>query len=136
MKNYVKPVAFANSDLSEGVFMASGSSDCYTVSATIHQKPELGRGDYRIQVNGVHNALDGHHSGQQVLILSFSLPVTYGSSNGVLLSGDGTTRIEIGYQYHNNAQDNIGLGDVCVTADAGLSVTGAVLTCNKDCGQH
>lgn len=139
MDNYEKPAVLANEEISEGVYAASGSDageDCYTVSAYIHQTPETGRGDYRIQVNAVHAAGDGHHSGQQTLELSFNQPVEYSWSNGSLSGGDGTASITIDYSYHNNGNDNIGLGDVIVTADAGLAVTGAVLYCNHECGQH
>lgn len=134
MKDYVKPAVLANEDISEGIYTASG--DCYTVTTRIHQKPETGRGDYRIQVNATHAAGDDHHSGEQTLILSFNQSVKYVGSNGSLAGGDGTARISINYSYHNNAYDNIGLGDVIVKANAGLAVTGAVLTCNHDCGQH
>ena len=139
MDNYVKPAVLANEDISEGVYASSGAEageDCYTVTARIHQKPETGRGDYRIQVDGVHAAGDGHHSGNQQLELSFSLPVEYVGSNGSLIDGDGTAVITIDYSYHNNGNDNIGLGDVIVKADAGLAITGAALYCNHDCGQH
>ena len=92
MRNYMKPVVIVNSEVSEGVYAASGSADeCYTVTAYIHQRPQMGRGDYRIQVNGRHEAADGHHSGQQVLTMNFNQPVTYVSSNGTLSAGDGTT---------------------------------------------
>lgn len=139
MKSYEEPVLVDNEEVFEGVYAASGSiagSDCYTVTAYIHQTPEAGRGDYRIQVNGTHAAADGHHSGEQVLSLSFNQPVVYSSSNGTLLSGSGTSTIRIKYNYHNNANDNIGLGDVVVTSDPGLALIGYVLTCNYDCGQH
>lgn len=137
MKNYVKPVVLDNDEIFEGVYAASGTGvDCYTVTAYIHQTPEMGRGDFRIQVDGVHAALDGHHSGHQVLTLYFNQSVNYKSSNGTLRSGDGTTAISIDYGYHNNANDNVGLGDVVVEADQGLEVTGAKLECNYDCGQH
>lgn len=138
-KNYEKPIVITSEEYAEGVYAASGSvigNDCYTVTAYIHQSPETGRGDYRIQVNGVHTAANGHHSGEQVLTLSFNKPVVYSSSNGVLVSGDGTSAISIKYNYHNNGNDNIGLGDIVVTADDGLAITGAVLSCNYDCGQH
>lgn len=134
MKDYVKPVVLVNEELAEGVYAASGS-DCYTVTANIHQRPETGRGDYRIQVDATHAAADSHHSGKQVLILSFNQAVEYSSSNGKLVSGSGTC-ISIEYEYHSNANGNIGLGDVVVKSDAGLAVTGAILTCNHDCGQH
>lgn len=140
MRTYERPVAIANDELVEGVYMASGDSvcndNCYTVTTRIHQKPETGRGDYRIQVDGRHAAADNHHSGVQKLVISFNLPVEYGSSNGTLESGNNSKTLKIGYQYHNNAYDNIGLGDLCVKADAGLAVTGAKLECNHDCGQH
>lgn len=60
----------------------------------------------------------------------------YVSSNGKLEGGDGTSTLTIGYEYHNNGNDNIGLGDLVVTSDAGLAVTGSVLHCNRNCGQH
>lgn len=134
---YEKPCVIVNADMAESVYTASGDGeDCYSVTARIHQQPETGRGDYRIQVDGIHAAGDGHHSGKQTLILYFNQAVSYGSSNGSLAGGDGTSELSIDYSYHNNGNDNIGLGDVCVTSDAGLSVTGACLLCNHDCGQH
>lgn len=136
---YEKPIVLVNEELAEGVYAASGAAageDCYSVSARIHQTPETGRGDYRIQVDGVHAAGDGHHSGEQILVLSFNQAVEYQSSNGDLDGGDNTASISIKYNYHNNGNDNIGLGDVVVTSDAGLAVTGAMLICNHDCGQH
>ena len=137
MRNYMKPVVIVNSEVSEGVYAASGSADeCYTVTAYIHQRPQMGRGDYRIQVNGRHEAADGHHSGQQVLTMNFNQPVTYVSSNGTLSAGDGTSTIDITYTYHNNGNDNIGLGEVIVQSEQGLEVTGSTLSCNHDFGQH
>lgn len=141
MKNYEKPLALANNELAEGVFMASGTvagagQDCYEVTAYIHQTPETGRGDFRIQVNAKHAADDNHHSGRQTLVLYFNQTVTYKGSNGSLAGGDNTTTISINYAYHNNAYDDIGLGDVIVESNAGLSVTGAQLICNHNCGQH
>ncbi len=134
MKNYVKPVVLANEELAEGVYAASG--DCYTVTGYIHQTNEQGRHDYRVQFNGVHAAADGHHSGEQVLTISFNMPVVYKSSNGTCIGGSGSNTISIKYNYHNNGNDNIGLGDVIVEADEGLALAGSTLSCNHDCGQH
>lgn len=111
--------------MSEGVYLASGQG-CYTATANIHQKPETGRGDYRIQVNGVHAA--DHIKDVQWLHISFNMPVSYGSSNGSLESGDGSSTLVIRYGYHQNMRDNIGLGDLCVTADEGLAITGISIT--------
>lgn len=144
MKTYEKPIVIANDNLAEGVYAASGSADsggrtdCYVVTANIHQRPETGRGDYRIQFNARHVADqgDGHHSGGQMLYLTFNQPVEYVSSNGALAGGSGTSRLAIEYAYHNNAGDNVGLGDVIVTSEAGLADPSALLACNGDCGQH
>ena len=140
MRRYEKPVVYKVEQSMEGVYLASGAGgtgDCYEASAYIHQTPDGGgAGTYRIQVNGRHAATDNHHSGEQVLTLSFSQPVTYNSSQGTLIGGDGTNELSIKYNYHNNASDNIGLGDVVVQSEAGLAVTGAQISCNHDCGQH
>jgi len=139
MKNYERPIVVVNDELAEGVYAASGSaggSTCYAASAYIHQRPELGRGDYRIQMNAQHTAGDGHHSGEQVFHVSFNKPVTYKGSNGTLKSGDGTTNLVVTFNYHNNGNDNIGAGDLIVEADTGLEVLGVVVDCNYDCGMH
>lgn len=120
---YSKPVILTNKDMAEGVYAASG---CYTATAYIHQKPETGRGDYRIQVNGKHNA--DHTKETQWLHISFNQPVTYKSSQGTLESGDGTNTLTIRYNYHQNPTDNIGLGDLCVQSDAGLAITAVSIT--------
>ena len=147
MKNYEKPVVLENEEVAEGVYLASGDgiggksgglvpSDCYTVTWNIHQKPEVGRGDFRIQINANHHATDGHHSGKQTLVVAFNQAVDYVSSGGTYVSGSGTSTIAVDYSYHNNSGDNIGLGDLVVTANAGLAIESAGMICNHDCGQH
>ena len=88
-KNYTKPIVTIDSGMAEGVYAASG---CYTASAYIHQTPENGRGDYRIQVNGKHNA--DHTKEAQVLTISFNQNVTYVSGGAGLISGNETTTLE------------------------------------------
>lgn len=122
---YQKPTLYKTEDLAEGVYAASGSG-CYTTTARIHQRPETGRGDYRIQVDGHHHA--DHTRETQWLHISFNQAVTYSSSQGTLQSGDGTTTLVIEYHYHQNPTDNIGLGDLVVVSDPGLSITGASIT--------
>lgn len=136
MKNYNKPIAVVLENIAEGIYAASGDVNCYTVTAHIHQKPEIGRGDYRIQVNGAHAATDNHHSGEQILTLHFNQAVTYSDSNGQYITGNGTNVIQIKYNYHNNGIDNIGLGDVIVISNSGLDVISASLACNHNCNQH
>lgn len=124
MKNYTKPVVIANEDLAEGIYAASG--ECYSASAYIHQKPEIGRGDFRIQVNGIHHA--DHTKETQWLYITFNKPVSYKSSNGTLENGNNTNTLIIRYSYHQNPSDNIGLGDLIVEADAGLAITNIKIT--------
>lgn len=127
-KEYVKPVVEMNEEFAEGVYMASGDGQdtCYTTSARIHQTPQEGRGDYRIQVDGKHHA--NHTKEAQTLHISFNLPVEYVSSGGSLASGNNSNTLKINYNYHQNPTDNIGLGDLVVKADAGLSITNVYIT--------
>ena len=118
MRKYEKPIAVVNSNLAEGVYAASG---CYMATASIHQTPDGGgHGTYRIQVNGKHDA--DHTKEAQTLTITFNQSVTYESSNGTLTSAATGTTLVIDYKYHQNPQDNIGLGDLVVTSGAGLAI--------------
>lgn len=119
MMNYERPMLVKTEQMSEGVYLASGVG-CYTASASAHQAPELGRENYRIQVNGKHSA--DHTREAQTLIISFNLPVTYVSGGAGYISGNGTTTLTVALKYHQNTNDNIGLGDLIVTAGEGLEV--------------
>lgn len=123
MREYAKPVVTVDNGLAEGVYAASG---CYTASAYIHQTPQTGRGDYRIQVNGQHKA--DHSKEAQVLTISFNKNVTYVSGGAGLISGNDTPTLEVKLSYHQNPTDTIGLGDLVVTADTGLEITGVSIT--------
>lgn len=126
MKNYTAPIAIMNEDLMEGIYAASGSK-CYSVRANIHQSPEQGRGDYRIQVTAQHNA--DHTCDKQKLTLTFNQPVTpVSATNGIIKTHGTSAVLEIEYSYWNNPIDAIGLGDVIVTSEQGLIITGARLT--------
>ncbi len=124
MKNYDKPIVLVNPQLAEGVYLASGDS-CYSTSAVIHQRPEVGRGDYRIQINGKHNA--DHNCNGQILTISFNQLVKYSNSNGQLISGDNSNTLQIKYNYWNNHIDNIGFGDLVVVSEQGLAITDVIL---------
>lgn len=122
-KSYEKPSVMQNGSFTEGVYMASG---CYTANAYIHQTPETGRETYVIQVNGKHDAT--HTVDKQTLTISFNQNVTYVKSQGSLVSGDGSNTLVIDYGYHNNRTDNIGLGDLEVSAGDGLEITSVSIT--------
>lgn len=138
MKNYVKPIVLANEELAEGVYAASGAGmQCYNASARITQTPELGRENYCVHTDAEHAAADMHHSSKQILTLYFNQPVNYVSCNdssAQCTGGNGTANLQITYHYHNNAYENIGLGDVYVESAAGLDVTGAKLECDYGVG--
>ena len=134
MKTYEKPIAVKVDDMSEGVYAASGGPEnqgCYTSTARIHQVPETGRGDYRIQVDAVHAA---NHTCEydQRLVISFNQPVQYVNGGSGIISGDGTTTLTIQLKYHQNPNDNIGLGDLKVTSDAGLAITNVKVLCKAN----
>ncbi len=141
MRNYEKPIVLANEELSEGVYAASGN--CYTVTAVIMQQPDNGRGDYRIQLDAVHAAADDHHSTVRRIQVTFNQAVEYVSSQANSVSGSGSNTLVLEYvadnngSYHNNAYDNLGLGNLVVTADPGLAITGkSCVYCNRECSQH
>lgn len=138
MKKYEKPVVLVNEELAEGVYAASGK-DCYTVSAQIVQLPELGKDTYTIQMDGVHNAQDGHHSSERVIKVVFNQVVTYVSSNAASVSGSGSNTLYLTYvqgngSYHNNAQDTLGLGNLDVISEAGLAINSVSCSyCSQSC---
>lgn len=127
MKEYMKPVLLTSDELAEGVYLASGDgSGCYTTTAYIHHTPQTGRGDYRIQVNAVHNA--DHTKEAQQLNISFNQPVTYVSGGRGCTSGDGTSSLCVSLGYHQNPNDNIGFGDLVVKSDPGLAISSVSVT--------
>ena len=120
---YEKPIVMINEELAEGVYAASG---CYTITAYITQIPQTGRGDYRIQLNAVHNA--DHTNNAQILTITFNQDVKYVSSNGSLGFGDNTSTLTVNFGYYQNGCDNVGLGELVVTANEGLEVVRVLLT--------
>ena len=141
MNNYKKPIVLLNEELSEGIYAASG--DCYTCSGKVVQKPATGMLNYVVQFDAKHGPGADHHSTGQVLTITFNKAVNFIECYGngaTYLSGSGTTTLKISYTYHNNATDNIGLGDLKVmTVDGswdGLEVVSTVLECNYECDQH
>lgn len=141
MKNYIKPVLILNEELAEGVFSASGDVNCYEFYSRIVQTPQLGNEVYTIQIDGRHNAQDGHHSSARTLTIHFNFPVVYvdGNASDVKENGNSLTLTftdGVGGAYHNNAIDNIGLGQVKVAAQEGLAIINTTVDyCNLTCGQ-
>lgn len=140
MKNYEKPMVLMNEELAEGVY--AGSGDCYTFTIEPKQAPELGRNNYKFQINGRHDAADEHHSTMRYVTIEFNQPVTYVSSLAASQDGSGTSVLTLHYyrengSYHNNAHENIGLGDLVVTSEEGLAVMKIYCSyCDHSCEQH
>lgn len=134
MAVYEKPIVILNEDLAEGVYAASGSV-CYFVNADIVQTPELGNDTYCIQLNASHNAM--HHSGRQIIKISFNQAVTYETSGAIEVVGSGSNVLFLTYDYHANNVENMGLGHLYVKSGASLVITNVSCTyCNEDCGIH
>ena len=93
-----------------------GGSKCYTCNAHINQRPEVGRDDYRIQINAQHHG--DHTSDEQILTMIFNHPATFiGCSNGSLHGSNNKSEIQVKLRYHNNPNDNIGMGDFTVKSN-------------------
>ena len=90
-----------------------GGSKCYTCNAHINQRPETGRDDFRIQINAQHHG--DHTCNEQILTVVFNHPATFIScSNGSLNGPNNKSQIQVKLRYHNNPNDNIGMGDFIV----------------------
>ena len=96
------------------------------MTASIRQDNQIGRTDYRIQVDGKHDS--NHTRDAQTLTVSFNMPVEYKSSSGTLQGASVGTTIVVKYNYHQNPTDNIGLGDLVVSAEQGLQITSISFT--------
>lgn len=93
-----------------------GGSKCYTCNAHINQRPEVGRDDYRIQVNAQHHG--DHTCNEQILTMVFNHPATFiNCSNGSLYGPNNKSEIKVKLRYHNNPNDNIGMGDFTVKSN-------------------
>lgn len=56
----------------------------------------------------------------------------YAASGAGLISGNGTPTLKVQLGYHQNPSDNIDFGDLVVTADTGLAITGVSITDQLD----
>jgi len=99
-----------------GSHRGGGESKCYTCNAHINQRPEVGRDDYRIQVNAQHHG--DHTCNEQILTMVFNHPATFiNCSNGSLYGPNNKSEIKVKLRYHNNPNDNIGMGDFTVKSN-------------------
>lgn len=127
MRTYEKPTAekisftYENQVVAEST--ASHAGPCFTATGYVHQRMELGRLDYRIQVDAQH-ATD-HTCTIETLTLTFNQPVTFKECYGdgaAVQSGDGTSQLVMTFTYLANPGQNIGLGDIIVDSEPGLQL--------------
>ena len=70
MKNYMKPVSLVNEELNEGIYAASGSTDCWTIDA---QSVQDWNGSHNVfQVSCVHSKAVEHISSETKVTLTFT----------------------------------------------------------------
>ena len=126
MANYSKPMVTVDQGLAEGVYADSGSK-CYTATAYIHQHPETGRGDYRIQVKAEHDA--DHTNIGQIFTFTFNQEVTCKESSLGTVEGSATGRvIKIKRTIMSNFKESIGGGSLVVESEAGLAAPDVSVT--------
>ena len=131
MKDYKKPMII-NMGTAEGVYLASGaveSSECWTIDAYIHQTPETGRHDYRLQVDCFHSNAD-HHVSTFIATFTFNKEVVIKhAGNATTVVGTGTTVSVKGGPGTSNPNESFGFGDFQVTADEGLELISVGIQC-------
>ena len=81
-------------------------------------------------MNFKHDCKDGLVSDSQTVYLLFNENVTASSSNGSLLSGNGTNTLAVAYHFHLNPTDNMEVIDLEITCDDldSLELQGAEVT--------
>lgn len=137
MKNYEKPLALANNELAEGVFMASGggaasSTDCWTVNAVSVQEWNGSHHVYEIRCS--HSASVEHISSQTEVVLTFGSPVTDAYSEFPCRFSGSTVSIKRelhanAYQSGDNMTYKVWVKGTDEAATKALNCTGAVITC-------
>lgn len=127
MKNYVKPTVVPENELWEGVYMASGGSNCLNITADIEYTPDMqySGGRYSIRLTGHHTG--DHFSYRQRATITFNKTVEfYEQQGGGVCVGRSTGNVLViewdlsGYGIGPGEQH--GYGYLKVNADLGLQV--------------
>lgn len=125
MKNYEKPVAMINEDMSEGVYAASGwgqSSSCWTCSGDGKQESEVSRTDWRFQINGSH--INERHEADVYATFIFDTNISTADFCGyqpVELVGNKAVFRLTNYSNGVNPNENFGGGALNVTTSAAVT---------------
>lgn len=135
MKEYESPVIIANEDLSEGVYAASGESDCWTVSATSVQ--DWDGSNHVFQVAATHSTGLAHISSATTVTLTFNSTLTDARSEfSTSFSGNTVTVVRELLADAYGSGDNYtykvwaSTGDEATTK--ALAVTGTTISCTHE----
>lgn len=134
MKGYKKPVAVINDELSEGVYAASGSADCWTVSTTSEQ--EWNGSHHVFQVHLRHSNAVQHISSASTVTLTFSNTLTDASAEFPSSFSGNTititrTLLADAYKSGDNATYKVWAKAADEGSTKALYVTGATVSCTK-----
>lgn len=125
MRRYLRPEILEISDMAEGVYLASGSTDasCWNVEANINKTPSGGSGEYTIHLSGQHNS--DHSSTGYTFEIEFNQNVEFvscdDSPSASLLP---TTRLKLAFNVSkvHNHNSNTGNLKLVVNSESGLSI--------------
>jgi len=131
MKNYVKPTVVPSNELGEGIYMASGSSDCLSITADIEYTPDMqfSGGRYSIRLTAHHTG--DHFSYRQRATITFNQSVEfYEQQGGGVCVGSSTGNVLVVEwdlsAYGIGPGEEHGYGYLKVNADPGLEVLSVV----------
>lgn len=136
MRTYEKPTAekinftYENQVVAEST--ATHNGPCFQVTGYVHQIQELGRSDFRIQLNAHH--ADDHTCTTETLTITFNQPVTFKECYGdgaAYQSGNGTNTLVMTFTYLANPSQNVGIGDIIVESDPGLELVSTSMVGNN-----
>ncbi len=134
MKSYEKPIVVVNDGLSEGVYAASGTGDCWTVVAPSVQ--DWNGSHHVFEIQCVHSDAVEHISSASTVVLTFNNDLTDAYSEFECTFSGNTATIK--RELHANAYKSGDTMTYKVWAKAAdeattkaLAVTDATISCTK-----
>lgn len=134
MKGYEKPIAVINDELSEGVYAASGTADCWTVDAKSVQ--DWNGSHHVFEVRIVHSDKVEHISSASTVTLTFSNTITDAYSEfSCSHSGNSVTITRTlhanAYKSGDTATYKVWVKAADEASTKALAVTGSSISCTK-----
>ena len=127
MNNYVKPTVLPADGFSEGIYMASGSNDCLTITADIEYTPDMQFSGGRYSIRLTANHTGDHFSYKQRATITFNKSVEFfeKQGGGVCTGSASGTVLVIEWDlsaYGIGPGEQHGYGYLKVSADPGLEI--------------